>query len=175
MKGSYRIGSVAERFSCGAGPAGWRYVGTRAGGDTVDLTVDMAGRTVRLLAQHDGWELRGGSVGEEVLWVRGEDEHRAAAAGFTGSSPAYDLATARMLGLQVGQTRRVTLVEVSEPVAAARTVEHGWARTEGPEPDVDRYEVADLQTGERWVLHLSGEILVSREGARTAALADLEV
>ncbi len=174
MKGSYRVGPVDERFSCGAGPAGWRYVGTRAGGDTVDLTVDAAGRAVRLLAHHDGWELRGGSAGGEVLWVRGEEEHRAGAAGFTGSSPAYDLATARMLGLQVGQTRRVTLVEVSEPVAAARTVEHGWARTEGPEPDVDRYEVADLQTGERWVLHLSGEVLVSREGARTAALTALQ-
>ncbi|MCW2600331.1 MAG: hypothetical protein JWM02_2160 [Frankiales bacterium] len=179
MKGSYRVGEDVEQFSCGAGPVGWRYVGTRAfgtgAGDTVDLTVDEAGRVVRLLAQQDGWELRGGSVGEEVLWVRGEDEHRTTAAGFTGSSPAYDVATARLLGLQVGETRRLTLVEVCEPVAAARTVEQGWARTEGPEPDVDRYEVADLQTGDRWVVHLSAEVLISREGARTAALTDLQL
>jgi len=173
VKGSYLVGEFAERFSCGAGPAGWRYVGTRSGGDRIDLTVDATGRCVRLVVEQDGWELRGGSVGAEVLWVRGEEEHGATADGFTGSSPAYDVATARLLGLQVGEQRRTTLVEITEPVAATRTVEHGWARTEGPEPDVDRYEVADLQTGERWVLHVSGEVLVSREGARTAALTEM--
>jgi hypothetical protein len=174
VKGSYRVGEQVERFSCGAGPAGWRYVGTREG-DSVDLTIDDTGRVIRLLAQHDGWELRGGSVGDEVLWVRGEDEHRATASGFTGSSPAYDLATATLLHLEVGETRSLALVEITEPVAGARTVEHAWARTAGPEPDVDRYEVADLQTGERWVLHLSREVLISREGARQAALTDLQL
>lgn len=173
MKGRYRVGGVEEEeFSCGAGPQGWRYVGSRHG-DALDLTVDAAGRCVRLLASFDGWDVRGGSVGEEVLWTRGEDEHVATAAGFTGSSPAFDLATARLLGLQVGQSRQLALVELTEPVAAARTVTQAWVRTDGPEPDIERYEVADLDTGERWVVHLSGGVLVSREGSRPAHLVSL--
>jgi hypothetical protein len=175
VRGSYRIGEVVERFSCGAGPAGWRYVSSRDDGDTLDLTVDDDGRVRRLLADLDGWPVKGGSAGDELLWVRGEQEHAATAAGFTGGSPAFDLAVARLLHLEVGETVKVTLVELTEPVGAARTVVHGWARTEGPEPGVDRYEVADLSTGERWVLHLAPEVLVSREGARTAVLTELEL
>lgn len=185
MRGSYRVGDVTERFSCGAGPLGWRYTATTDLGDTLDLTVDTDGRVRRMLAVLDGWQVRGGAVGDEVVWTRGGaegenehvegagEEHVASAAGFTGASPAFDLATARLLHLEVGQSARVTLVELTEPVGAARTVHHGWARTAGPEPDVDRYEVADLDTGERWVLHLSGEVLVSREGARPAHLLEL--
>ena len=173
MKGSYQVGDRVERFSCGAGPAGWRYAGVRDDGDAVDLVLDEAGRVLRLTAEHDGWPVRGGVLGDEVLWVRGTEEHRARAAGFTGTSPAYDVAVARLLGLGVGETRQVALVEVTEPVGAARTVQHGWARTAGPEPDVERYEVADLQTGERWVLHLSGEVVVSREGRNPAHLQTL--
>jgi hypothetical protein len=173
VKGSYQVGDRVERFSCGAGPAGWRYAAVRDDGDTVELVLDEAGRLVRLTAEHDGWLVRGGVLGEEVLWVRGADEHRARAVGFTGTSPSYDVAVARALGLGVGDSRRVTLVELTEPVGAARTVEHGWARTAGPEDGVDRYEVADLQTGERWVLHLAGEVLVSREGRHPAHLLTL--
>ena len=173
MKGSYAVGGDVERFSCGSGPAGWRYLGTRSAGDNVDLTVDTSGRVLRLLVEQDGWALRGGSAGQELLWVRGDDEHRAVAAGFAGTSPAFDLAVARMLALSVGSSRRVTLVEVCEPVAATRTVLHAWARTPCEEPGVDRYEVADLDTADRWVLHLSGEVLVSREGGADLAAAHL--
>ncbi len=165
MKGSYAVGDDIEGFSCGSGPAGWRYVGTRAAGDSVDLTVDTSGRVLRLLVEQDGWVLRGGSAGQELVWLRGEDEHRAVAVGFAGSSPAFDLVVARMLALSVGSSQRVTLVEVCEPVAATRTVVHAWARTACEESGVDRYEVTDLDTADRWVLHLSGEVLVSREGA----------
>ncbi len=165
MKGSYAVGEDIEGFSCGSGPAGWRYVGTRAAGDSVDLTVDTSGRVLRLLVEQDGWVLRGGSAGQELVWLRGEDEHRAVAVGFAGSSPAFDLVVARMLALSVGSSQRVTLVEVCEPVAATRTVAHAWARTACEESGVDRYEVTDLDTADRWVLHLSGEVLVSREGA----------
>lgn len=175
MRGSYRVGEVIEDFSCGAGPLGWRYTSRTDLGDSLDLTVDDDGRVRRIVAVLDGWEIRGGAVGEEVLWVRGEDEHVAAAAGFTGLSPALDLAVARLLALEVGQTAQVTLVELTEPVGAARTVTHGWARTAGPEPGVDRYEVADLATAERWVLHLAAEVLVSREGVRPAVLVDLSL
>jgi hypothetical protein len=108
-----------------------------------------------------------------VLWVRGAQEHRAVASGFTGTSPGYDVATARLLDLQVGEVRQLRLVELAEPVAAARTVSQAWARTEAPEPDVERYEVADLDTAERWVVHLSGGVLVSREGACPAHLLTL--
>lgn len=173
MKGSYRVEGQIERFSCGAGPVGWRYTSRTELGDALDLTVGHDGRVVHLLADLDGWVVKGGSVGDDVLWVRGEAEHTATAAGFAGSSPAFDLAVARLLRLAVGQTTKVTLVELTDPVGAARTVTHGWARTAGPEPGVDRYEVADLATGERWVLHLAPEVLVSREGSRTAALTEL--
>jgi len=175
VKGSYQLGEVVERFSCGAGPLGWRYTSSTDLGDTLDLTVDDDGRVRRLLAAFDGWEVRGGAVGDELVWVRGEEEHTARAAGFTGSSPAFDLATARLLGLAVGETRRLTLVELTSPVGAARSIRHGWARTVGPEEGVDRYEVADLDTAERWVLHLSSEVLISREGARTAHLVEVIV
>jgi hypothetical protein len=172
VKGVYRVADVEEEFSCGAGPQGWRYVGSRQG-DSLDLTLDAAGRCLRLLATFDGWVVRGGSVGGQLLWTRGEDEHVAAAAGFTGASPAFDLATARLLGLHVGEARQVALVELTDPVGAARTVTHAWLRTESAEPDVARYEVADLDTGERWVLHLSDGALVSREGSRAAHLVSL--
>ena len=163
MKGTYRIGEVVERFTVD----GDRYVGFRDDGDRVELDGD------RVVALHDGWQVRGGRVGPEVLWRRGEEEHRAQAAGFTGSSPAYDVQVARALGLQVGESRRLRLVEISEPVGAARTVEQSWARVEAQEADLERYDVTDLQTGERWVVHLSGGVLVSREGARGAYLDGL--
>ena len=174
LRGSYRVGDLTERFSCGAGPLGWRYTSTTDLGDTLDLTVDEDGRVRRVQAQFDGWDVRGGTTGPEVLWVRGEDEHRAIAAGFTGVSPAFDLATARLLNLGVGESAKVTLVALTDPVGAARTVHHGWARTAGPEPEVDRYEVADLDTGSRWVLHVSAQVLVSREGERPAHLVALD-
>lgn len=175
MRGSYAVGDRVERFSCGPGPIGWRYTSTTDLGDSLDLVLDDDGRVRRVVADLDGWEVRGGVVGDEVVWVRGEQEHTATAAGFTGSSPAYDLATARLLGLAVGETRRVTLIELTEPVGAARTVIRGWARTAGPEEGVDRYEVADLDSGERWVLHLAGEVLVSRErGPHPAHLLEMD-
>jgi hypothetical protein len=173
VRGTYRVGEVVERFSCGAGPAGWRYTSTTDVGDTLDLTVDDDGRVRRLVAVLDGWEVRAGSVGDQVLWVRGDQEHRARADGLTGSSPAYEVALARGLRLEVGAARDLVLVEITEPVGAARTVRQRWARERGPEPDVDRWVVSDLDTGQRWVLHVSGEVLVSREGRAAAWLSEL--
>lgn len=164
MKGSYRVGDFVESFSSDDE----RYLGLRMDGDRIELFADG-----RLVALHDGWEVRGGVAGAETIWVRGAEEHQATAEGFTGASPGYDLATARVLGLQVGQARQLKLIEIAEPVAAARTVTHAWARTEAAEPDLERYEVADLDTGERWVVHLSGRVLVSREGTRPAQLLSL--
>ena len=155
--GVYRLADGAlERFTCALGPAGWRYVS-----DRLDLTVDDRWVVVRLVVARAGWELRGGVVGPDVIWRRGEQPMSARADGFTGPSPAYDVAVARQLGLGIGQTRRLRLVEVTEPLAATRTVDAQWARV----PDVlgtERYEVDDLATGERRVVHLLGDVLVDR-------------
>jgi hypothetical protein len=173
---------AVERFSCAPGPAGWRYVAERADPATgsalgrLDLTVDAGGRTVRLLAEAGGWELRGGSLGAEVLWRRGDAERAAPAAGFTGTSPAYAVATARLLGLAVGERRRVALVAVTDPALATRSVDEGWALT-GVEQrdgvDVARYEVADLATGDRRVVHLAGDLVLAVDGACPVALTAL--
>lgn len=168
MRGSYRRADTVEHFTCGPG----RYTSRTDDGDTLDLTFEN-GRVRRLVADFDGWTVKGGSVGDELLWVRGEDEHRAVAAGFTGDSPAFDAAIAKMLALEVGATAQVVLVELTSPVGAARDVRQGWGRVESPDADVERYEVADLATGERWTVSLSGQIVVSREGARTAVLHTL--
>lgn len=169
---------AVERFTCAPGPAGWRYVGERTDPSTgaplgrLDLTLDASGRTVRLLVTAGGWELRGGSLGVEVLWRRGDEERSAPAAGFTGSSPAYAVATARLLRLEVGEQRRVALVAVTDPVLATRAVDEAWALTgveRRGEVDVARYEVADLATGDRRVVHLAGEVVLDADGVRLTA------
>lgn len=156
--GSYRLaGGVVESFRCAAGPAGWRYVATRTDGLALDLAVDAAWRPVRLVASGSA-ELRGGAVGPDLLWRRGDDEHAATAAGFTGDSPAFAVVTARMLALDVGATARVRLVRLSHALGAL-TVEQGWGRTPDVE-GVERYEAADLATGERRTVHLAGDVVV---------------
>lgn len=159
--GSYRLDDgTVETFRCAAGPAGWRYVGTRPGW-SLDLAVDAAWRPVRLLVSGAG-ELRGGAVGPDLLWRVGDHEHRASAAAFTGDSPAFLVATARMLALGVGATARVPLVRLSAALGAL-TVEEGWGRTPDVE-EAERYEVADLATGERREVHLVGDVVVAATG-----------
>ena len=170
--GSYRLtdpggAQAVEEFRCAAGPAGWRYVATRTdtGGRpllALDLAVDDRWRAVRLVASAGGVELRGGVAGPEALWRRGDVGHAAGAAGFTGDSPAFAVVTARLLGLDVGGTARVRLVRLS-PALGALTVEEGWGRTPDVE-GVERYEAADLATGERRVVHLAGDVLVDATG-----------
>ena len=176
LHGEHGDPDVVERFSCAPGPAGWRYVATRDDGGRLDLTLDAGGRCVRLLAAAGGWEGRGG-VADAARWRRGADEHEEQAAGFTGTSPSYAVATARLLGLEVGEQRRVRLVALTEPALAARTVDEGWALTAVEDRDglaVARYEVADLQTGERRVVHLAGDVVVAVEGARPVTVTELE-
>ena len=119
------------------------------------LRVDERGVTTRLEVEAGGWVLRGGCLGDEVLWRRGDEEASAAADGFTGTSPAYALAAVRRLRLAVGESRRLRLVEVTEPVLATRLVEQVWTRT-GP----DAYEAADLATGDVRRLRLEGDRVV---------------
>ena len=176
LHGEHGDPDVVERFSCAPGPAGWRYTASRDDGSRIDLTLDRRGRCIRLLAAAGGWEVRGG-LADVLRWRRGQDEHEEVAAGFTGTSPAYAVATARLLGLDVGEQRRVRLVALTEPSLAARTVDEGWALTALDAQEglaVARYEVADLATGERRVVHLAGDVVVAVEGARPVTVVELE-
>ena len=120
--------------------AGWSY--DEPG--RLHVRVDGSGVTTRLQAEAGGWVLRGGCVGGSVLWRRGEVEGEAVALGFTGEHWAYDVAVALRLRLAVGESRRVRLVEVTDPVLATRLVDRSWSR-----PAAGRWVVDDLATGER--------------------------
>jgi hypothetical protein len=184
-KGTYLYDDGArEVFSCAPGVAGWRYVSQTydAAGDAlgrVDVTVDEAWRQVRVQVASGEWTLRGGVVGPDAVWVRGEGEEQTqAAAGFTGRSPAFAIVTARLLALDLLDRRRIRLVGISEPALATLPVDEGWALVDVTEHETDlgalpvrRYEVADLTTAERRVVHLAGDVLLEGPGVE---LVDLE-
>jgi len=181
-----------EVFSCAPGPAGWRYVSqvydpTNVPLGRVDVTVDDRWRQVRVQVTAGGWTLRGGLAGPEAVWVRlpaeadpsaGGEEQTAPAVGFTGRSPAFAVVTARMLRLDLLDRRRVRLVGVTEPACVALPVDEGWALvdvethdTETAPLKVERYEVADLATAERRVVHVAGDVVLEAPGLE---LVDLE-
>ena len=152
---------AVERFACGSDRDGWVYTATRHDPATgavlgrLSLQIDGAGVTTRLHVEAGGWVLRGGCVGSQALWRRGEQEHEQAASGFWGTSPAYAVAAARRAALQVGQETRLRLVAVTEPVLAARIVDLSWLRTAE-----DRWEGVDLATGERRAVRLQDGAVV---------------
>ncbi|MDH6130583.1 hypothetical protein [Kitasatospora sp. GP82] len=173
-----------ERFSCAPGPAGWRYVSKTYGSDggvigTTDLTLDSRSRPLRLELRAGGWQVRGGAV-DGVAWVRADAADPAgeqAAEGhdrahaFTGSSPAFLIATARLLRLAPGANARVRLVAFTEPVLAPRTLDQGWLlesvethQTDSGPLLVEQYQVADLETGEQQIVHLAGDVVLSAAG-----------
>jgi hypothetical protein len=172
-----------EVFSCAPGPSGWRYVsqtyddGGRPLG-RLDLTVDSAWRQVRVSVEHGSTLLRAGLVGPEAVWVRGGDPERAAtAAGFTGASPAFAVVTARLLGLTLLERKRVHLLRVTEPALLPLEVDEGWAlvdvtehETETSPLPVERYEVADLTTAERRVVHVAGDVVLEAPGIELVEL-----
>jgi len=137
----------------------------------VDVTVDADWRQVRVQAG----DLRGGLVGPDAVWVRDEQPERSAtAAGFTGRSPAFAVTTARLLKLGLLDRRRLALVDVDTGLV----VTEGWAlvdvtdhETETEPLRVERYEVADLATAERRVVHLAGDVVLDAPGVE---LEDLE-
>jgi hypothetical protein len=186
-----------ERFNCAPGPAGWRYTsqtldpnGTPTG--SVDLTLDALGRPVRLQLRSGGWQIRGGLL-NGLTWVRSHDddtegrhtrEGNERAHAFTGRSPAFLIAIARMLrassqGLRVGGPgTRLRLVALTEPVLAPRTLDQGWSlesiethATDNGPLRVERYRVADLETGEESLVHIAGDVLLSAPGTE---LEDLD-
>ncbi|MFJ8044598.1 hypothetical protein ACIRBX_29255 [Kitasatospora sp. NPDC096147] len=172
-----------ERFSCAPGPAGWRYVSKTYAEDgtvlrTADLTLDSRNRPLRLELRSGGWQVRGGAL-DGVSWVRtaadgsGTDaaEGHDRAHTFAGSSPAFLIATARLLRLEPGASSRLRLVSFTDPVLAPRTFDQGWLLeavdthpTDTGPLQVERYQVADLETGEQQVVHLAGDVVLAAPG-----------
>jgi hypothetical protein len=178
-----------EHFQCAPGPSGWRYVSrttTPSGDDagSVDLALDELGRPIRLELHAASWQVRGAAI-DGVTWVRtdptGTDarEGNAPAHAFTGTSPAFLVATARLLRLAPGTpATRVRLVAFTDPVLAPRTVDQSWAlvKSEAHTTDnglltVDEYQVSALDTGEQHAVHIAGDVVLAAPGIE---LEDLE-
>jgi hypothetical protein len=155
---------AVERFVCGEEPGGWHYVGRRedpeSGADLgrIDLLADGGGRILRLEVSAGGWLLRGGVVGAEALWRRGDEERSEQAHGFTGTSPAYAIAATR-LAAAAGGSARLRLVAVHDSALATSTVDQAWRR-DGP----GQWTVDDLATGERRQLEVRDDVVIAAPG-----------
>ncbi|MDQ0952052.1 hypothetical protein QFZ24_005975 [Streptomyces phaeochromogenes] len=178
-----------EHFHCAPGPSGWRYVSqlTSPSGDpagSVDLALDDLGRPIRLELHASGWQVRGAAL-DGVTWVRTDPtgdhatEGNVRAHAFTGTSPAFLIATARLLRLTPdASATRVRLVAFTDPVLAPRTLDQSWAlitrethATDNGPLTVEEYQVTALDTGEQHAVHLSGDVILSAPGIE---LEDLE-
>ncbi|GAA2414785.1 hypothetical protein GCM10010420_50660 [Streptomyces glaucosporus] len=178
-----------EHFQCAPGPTGWRYVSRTtdpAGRHTgsVDLTLDALGRPLRLELRTADWQVRGGVL-DGVTWVRtdpsGEHarEGNAPARAFTGASPAFLVAVARLLRPAPGEpAARVRLVAFTPPVLAPRTLDQTWALrgseahpTDSGPLVVDHYRVGDPETGEEHSVHIAGDVVLAAPGVE---LEDLD-
>ncbi|MEG3627069.1 hypothetical protein [Streptomyces poriticola] len=178
-----------EHFQCAVGPSGWRYVSrlTTPTGDhrgSVDLTLDELGRPIRLELHTTDWQVRGAAL-DGITWVRTDPTGAQATEGtvrahaFAGSSPAFLVATSRLLRLTPsGPAARLRLVAFTDPVLAPRTVDQSWAllNSEAHTTDngplvVDEYQVTALDTGERHTVHISGDVVLAAPGIE---LEDLE-
>ncbi|MEU9962093.1 hypothetical protein [Streptomyces sp. NPDC050982] len=178
-----------EHFHCAPGPSGWRYVSqlTTPSGDpagSVDLALDDLGRPIRLELHASGWQVRGAAL-DGVTWVRTDPtgvhatEGNVRAHAFTGTSPAFLIATARLLRLTPdASATRVRLVAFTDPVLAPRTLDQSWAlitrethATDNGPLTVEEYQVTALDTGEQHAVHLSGDVILSAPGIE---LEDLE-
>ncbi|MFJ8083825.1 hypothetical protein ACIQ6Y_24845 [Streptomyces sp. NPDC096205] len=178
-----------ENFHCAPGPSGWRYVSqlTTPSGDphgSVDLALDELGRPIRLELHAGGWQVRGAAL-DGVTWVRTDPtgthatEGNVRAHAFTGTSPAFLVATARLLRLTPsGQATRVRMVAFTDPVLAPRTVDQSWAlvnrethATDNAPLTVDEYQVTALDTGEQHTVHIAGDVVLAAPGIQ---LEDLE-
>ncbi|RII15143.1 hypothetical protein DSC45_19800 [Streptomyces sp. YIM 130001] len=171
-----------EHFHCAPGPSGWRYVSqlTAPTGDhagSVDLTIDDLGRPIRLELHAASWQVRGAAL-EGVTWVRTDPTGTEATEGnvpahaFTGTTPAFLVATARLLRLEPGSApTRVRLVRFTDPVLAPRTVDESWAllKSEAHATDngplvVDEYQVTALDTGDQSLVYIAGDVVLAAPG-----------
>ncbi|MGW2231892.1 hypothetical protein [Streptomyces formicae] len=171
-----------EHFHCAPGPSGWRYVSQRTtpSGDpagSVDLALDDRGRPIRLELHAGDWQVRAGAL-NGVTWVRTDStgehaaENNAPAHACTGTSPAFLVATARLLSLTpASPATRLRLVAFTDPVLAPRTLDQSWtllkreahATDNGP-LTVDEYQVTALDTGEQHSVHITGDVVLSAPG-----------
>ena len=171
-----------EHFHCAPGPSGWRYVAQRTSptGEhtgSVDLALDALGRPLRLELHAASWQVRGAAL-DGVTWVRTDPTGTEATEGnvrahaFTGTSPAFLVATARLLRLTPSTSAtRVRLVALTDPVLAPRTVDQSWAlvqreahATDNGPLTVEKYQVTDLDTGEQHTVHLTGDVVLEAPG-----------
>jgi hypothetical protein len=155
-----------------------------ASGDSaghVDATFDARWRALRVDVIDGAWRVRAGVAGNVVGWRRDPDGGmgETEAVGLAGRSPSLLVATARLLALGQGERRRVRLLSLTEPVLAPLVIEQGWTLTGvethpagDDELPVERYEVADLATGERRVVHLAGDVVVHADGVELESLED---
>ncbi|MPY55242.1 hypothetical protein [Streptomyces acidicola] len=171
-----------EHFQCAPGPSGWRYVSqvTTPSGDhvgSVDLALDDLGRPIRLEVHAASWQVRGAAL-DGVTWVRTDPtgthatEGNVRAHAFTGTSPAFLIATVRLLRLTPSApATRVRLVAFTDPVLAPRTVDQSWAliareahATDNGPLTVDEYQVTALDTGEQHTVHIAGDVVLTGPG-----------
>ncbi|MZE81740.1 hypothetical protein [Streptomyces xinghaiensis] len=171
-----------EHFQCAPGPSGWRYTARTTGpsgepSGSVDLTTDHLGRPLRLELHAGDWRVRGAAL-DGVTWVRTDPEGARATEGnvpahaFTGASPAFLVATARLLRLAPGgPATRVRLVALTAPVLAPRTLDQSWTLlksethpTDNGPLTVDAYQVTDLDTGEGHPVHIAGDVVLAAPG-----------
>ncbi|MFJ8753658.1 hypothetical protein ACIREO_30660 [Streptomyces sp. NPDC102441] len=171
-----------EHFHCAPGPSGWRYVsqttapsGAHLG--SVDLVLDELGRTIRLELHAASWQIRGAAL-DGVTWVRTDPTGTHATEGnvrahtFSGTSPAFLVATARLLRLTpASPATRVRLVTFTDPVLAPRTVDQSWSllNSEAHATDngpliVDEYQVNALDTGDQHAVHIAGDVVLAAPG-----------
>ncbi|AKH86689.1 hypothetical protein AA958_11330 [Streptomyces sp. CNQ-509] len=177
-----------EHFQCAPGASGWRYTarttapdGTATG--SVDLTIDHRGRPVRLELHAAGWQVRGAAL-DGITWVRSDPtgeqarEGNARAQGFTGTSPAFLIATTRLLGPpSTDAPQRLRLVALTRPVLAPRTLDQAWRRTGEDTHGTDtgplrvvNYQVSDLETGEQGEVHIAGDVVLAAPGVELEEL-----
>ncbi|KUL52484.1 MULTISPECIES: hypothetical protein [unclassified Streptomyces] len=178
-----------EHFHCAPGPSGWRYVAQRTTptnprAGSVDLALDDRGRPIRLELHAGDWQVRAAAL-NGVTWVRTDPTHahatedNAPAHAFTGTSPAFLIATTRLLRLApASPATRVRLVAFTDPVLAPRTLDQSWALlkreahpTDNGPLTVDEYQVTALDTGEQHAIHIAGDVVLAAPGIE---LEDLE-
>ncbi|MEO6205457.1 MAG: hypothetical protein ABIO67_08760, partial [Mycobacteriales bacterium] len=137
---------AVEDFRSADESDGWCYRATRRDPETevflgeLELVVATDGRVLRLEQSGGGWLVRGGVVGGDALWRRGDQEHAVPAHGFTGSSPAYAVVCSRLAAARGEGSLR--LIAVHDGVLATATVDQVWTQ-EG-----DTWTCVDRSTGE---------------------------
>jgi len=160
---------VREEFSCAPGPSGWRYVSSRSDGVGIDLTLQADGRPYRLEIRCGPETLRGGVAGPTLMWSTALGAYETPAAAFVAPSPAFLVATARLLngGRAMAGPLTLTLAEVTLPSLAVLTVRQRWypAGHEEHETDlgplqVQAWQVENPDTGSRQMVHLAGDVVV---------------